>query len=218
MPIKIKHKDPKSTNFGPNDIVINIKKGTIFYKSEKGIFTLQGDNLNTPEEVTNFEGSITATKGFFKSPGIGKLKVNPIKGTTNTSAFKFKVGAQPTLEVKGHIIPSASSQPRHDLGSLENPWRHFYVSPNSFFFVKQRAGVGGSRIGSTFIVGEYRKETIKETETLSEENVTDLKSGKSLSGSGDLNVEGKLTVAAGITLTAGGITGSIDTTIDGGSF
>ena len=55
MPIKIKHKDPKSTDFGPNDIVINIKKGTIFYKSEKGIFTLQGDNLNTPEEVTNFE-------------------------------------------------------------------------------------------------------------------------------------------------------------------
>ena len=40
MGIKIKYKDPKSTDFGPNDIVINVRTGTIFYKSEKSLFKL----------------------------------------------------------------------------------------------------------------------------------------------------------------------------------
>lgn len=48
MGIKIKHRDPKSTDFSPNDIIINVKEGTIFYKSNEGLFRIQGDNLNTP--------------------------------------------------------------------------------------------------------------------------------------------------------------------------
>ena len=215
MSIKIKHKDPKPTDFGPNDIVINVKEGTIFYKSEKGIFKLQGDNLNSPDDLIDFgETSISATKGFFKSPGLNNLKIQ------GRGIHTFRVGPQPTLEVKGHIIPSASSQPRHDLGSLENPWRDIYVSPNSFFFVKQRAGVGGSRIGSTFIVGRYRKETIIETEVLSQENVTDLKAGRSISGSGDLRILGNISASGTYFGNGSGLTNITATVgdIDGGSF
>ena len=73
MPIKIKHKDPKSTDFGPNDIVINIKKGTIFYKSEKSLFKLQGDNLNTTKDVINFEPKLALDGGLDGTSEIRKV-------------------------------------------------------------------------------------------------------------------------------------------------
>ena len=48
MGIKTKNKDPKSTELKSNDIIINTKTGTIFYKNEKKeLFKVQGDNLNT---------------------------------------------------------------------------------------------------------------------------------------------------------------------------
>tara|TARA_B100000287_G_C20650028_1_gene786527 strand:- start:646 stop:1458 length:813 start_codon:yes stop_codon:yes gene_type:complete len=47
MGIKIKHRDPKSTDFSSTDIIININEGTLFYKTPTGLFKLQGDNLNT---------------------------------------------------------------------------------------------------------------------------------------------------------------------------
>ena len=47
MAIKIKNRDPKSTEFTSKDIVININEGTMFYKTPKDMFKIQGDNLNT---------------------------------------------------------------------------------------------------------------------------------------------------------------------------
>ena len=70
MGIKTKNKDPKSTELQPNDIFINTKTGTIFYKNEKNeLFKVQGDNLstlNTSEQITkqistlNFSFKITS--------------------------------------------------------------------------------------------------------------------------------------------------------------
>tara|TARA_R110002167_G_scaffold185389_1_gene385967 strand:- start:1061 stop:1474 length:414 start_codon:yes stop_codon:yes gene_type:complete len=48
MGIKIKYQDPKSTDFSPNDIVINVKEGSLFYKSNKELFKIQGDKVSTP--------------------------------------------------------------------------------------------------------------------------------------------------------------------------
>ena len=53
MAIKIKSRDPKTTDFNPNDIVINVKKGTLFYKSNKELFKIQGDKVSTPN-ITEF--------------------------------------------------------------------------------------------------------------------------------------------------------------------
>ena len=66
MAIKIKHRDPRSTDFSPKDIVVNVKEGTLFYKSDTSIFRIQGDNLNTLNtEVThdflNLSGSMIIT-------------------------------------------------------------------------------------------------------------------------------------------------------------
>ena len=41
MTVKIKSRDPKLTDFSKEDLVINTKKGTLFYKSELGIHKLQ---------------------------------------------------------------------------------------------------------------------------------------------------------------------------------
>ena len=100
MSIKIKYKDPKPTDFGPSDIVINAQEGTLFYKSEKGIFKLQGDNLGTTTDVINFgESIISASKGSFRSPGLGSLKIE-----TGVGIYKFII-EKPTLEVGGNIFP-----------------------------------------------------------------------------------------------------------------
>ena len=52
--IKIKHRNPKRQEFTPNDIVINVKNGTLFYKSNFAIFRLQGVQTTkiTPEADT----------------------------------------------------------------------------------------------------------------------------------------------------------------------
>ena len=212
MGIKIKHKDPKTTEFNNDDLVINVKTGDIFYKSEKNLFKLQGDNLNTTQDISFFN-NISASKAFINSPGIGKMKIGSKENNV------FEVGNK-AMEVLGSIIPKASSEPNYDLGSIDNPWREVYVSENSFRFVKREKGVGHSKIGTSFIIGQYKSENTKTTTSFSKQNVDDLKQGKSISGSGDLRVAGKaridnqLTLNAGLNITAGGITGSID----GGSF
>lgn len=176
MAIKIKHKDPKSTDFGPNDIVINIKEGTIFYKSEKGLFKIQGDQLNTTTDIIKFESDISASKGFFTTPGIGTMKLG-----VGPERNKFTIGPSPTIEVTGHILPSSTAAPSYDLGSPNKPFRDLFLSPSSIRFIKTRAGVGGSRIGTTFIIGKYKKETVpEEEETFTQENVTDLKAGRTI--------------------------------------
>jgi len=213
MAIKIKHIDPKITDFSPNDIIINIKTGDIFYKSEKALFKLKGDNLNTLTDTISFNANISASKGFFTGPTLGDMVI----GSQNSDAFE--VGGK-TIEVKGSVEPTLSSEPQYDLGSLERPWRDIFVSEGSFKFVKKDKGIGFSKIGTTFIVGDYKFENTKTFSTFNKKNVDDLKEGKSISGSGDLRVTGKarienqLLVNSGINLLAGGITGSID----GGSF
>ena len=175
MAIKIKHKDPKSTDFGPNDIVININTGTLFYKSTKGIFKLQGDNINNSLDIITTNSSISASRGFFATPGLGALRIQ------GSGLNKFKIGPNPTIEIGGHLLPSGSPAPSYDLGSPNKPFRDLYLSPSSIKFIKTRAGIGGSRIGTTFIVGEYKKETIpEEEETFTQENVTDLKAGRTI--------------------------------------
>ena len=198
MSIKIKYKDPKSTDFGPNDLVINVKEGTIFYKSEKGLFKLQGDNLNTTIDLIDFDSDISAFKGIFKGiPGIGEMRI----GVEGIRPDRFTVqDSLPTIESKGHIIPTTSRIPMYDLGSITNPWRDIYFSPDSLHFVKTARGVGNSKIGTTFKLGNYGLETISESTTLSKTDIDDLKEGKSItSQSLTLSTTGDVEAVLGVT-------------------
>ena len=53
MAIKIKHRDPIKSDFSSTDLIINTKEGTLFYKSHKGLFKIQGDKVSTPD-ITEF--------------------------------------------------------------------------------------------------------------------------------------------------------------------
>ena len=154
MAIKIKHKDPKPTDFGPNDIVINVKEGTLFYKSEKNIFKLTGDNLDKTNDFINLDSNISASKGYFSTPGIGELVVGS-KGID-----VFEVGIK-TLVVGGSIIPSSSRASRHDLGSLKEPWKDIYLTSDSLHFVKEGKGIGFSQLENGFIVENYSDQSIE---------------------------------------------------------
>ena len=70
MGIKIKHIDPKSTDFSPNDIVINIKGGSMFYKtSNNDLYKVQGDNLETPDIDESGAMLVTYPWSFTKNFG-----------------------------------------------------------------------------------------------------------------------------------------------------
>ena len=53
MSIKIKNRDPKKTEFAADEIIINRKDGTLFFKSENNLLKIQGDTVSTTEtEIT----------------------------------------------------------------------------------------------------------------------------------------------------------------------
>ena len=50
MAIKIKHRNPKSTDFKSNELIVNTEEGTLFYKDSKNnLYKIQGDNLSTSD-------------------------------------------------------------------------------------------------------------------------------------------------------------------------
>ena len=68
MTIRNKNRDPKSTDFKPNEVIINNKAGTLFYKDSKNnVFRVQGDNLSTaqteitPDNIINADFLITGS-------------------------------------------------------------------------------------------------------------------------------------------------------------
>ena len=151
MTIKSKNKNPKSTEFGPSDIIINNKEGSLFFKDNKNqLFKIKGDNVNINNDLIIFEGAISASKGFFSSPGIGQMVIGDI---SSQNINTFEVGIK-TLEVEGSITPFLTRTAKYDLGSIDNPWRDLYLANNNIQFVNTGKGVGFSKIGSTFIIGE----------------------------------------------------------------
>ena len=62
MALKIKHRNPKATEFKSSDLVLNITEGTLFYKNNNNnLFKIQGDNLNTPN--TELENGLSLREG-----------------------------------------------------------------------------------------------------------------------------------------------------------
>ena len=54
--IKIKHREPKRTEFTPNDIVIDVKNGRLFYKSNFDTFKVVGINLTSDQTSSGTTG------------------------------------------------------------------------------------------------------------------------------------------------------------------
>ena len=136
MGIKIKNRDPRPTDFKKDDIVLNIKEGTLFYKSNKGLFRVQGDNINTTE--TEF-----LPDNIIK----GNLTINgssDIKEDLTVSGSLLPLGGD--LIVSGSITTSGSLIPSitdfHDLGSATKQWNHLHVKNTSIKMYENGAEIG----------------------------------------------------------------------------
>lgn len=89
MGIKIKNKNPKTTDFSNDDIVINHKEGTLFFKSDSNLIKIQSasllDNVSASGEIKSHNvsasGEIKADSGSFKhivSPDQSIIKYNTL--------------------------------------------------------------------------------------------------------------------------------------------
>ena len=121
MAIKIKYRDPKTTDFSKEDLVINTKTGDLFYKSEKGLHKLKENQTTpTPTPTTNYfyerfsadwEG-IQSEKGI---PWAGNVDVSyvrfqnvfvtPHEGTIHKLYWK-QTGSSSNITVKVYIKPT----------------------------------------------------------------------------------------------------------------
>ena len=81
MPIKIKNRDPKRTDFAANDIIINRKDGTLFFKSEKELLKIQGDTVGTVETEISADDNISV-------PGTGSFgRIETLTISASTGDF-----------------------------------------------------------------------------------------------------------------------------------
>mgnify|MGYP003663583800 CR=1 FL=1 len=60
MAIKLKHRNPKSTDFKRDDIVINIKEGSLFFKSNKGLHKVSTETFIDTDDIS--KNTITINK------------------------------------------------------------------------------------------------------------------------------------------------------------
>ena len=81
MPIKIKNRDPKRTDFAANEIIINRKDGTLFFKSEKALLKIQGDTVGTVETEISADDNISV-------PGTGSFgRIETLTISASTGDF-----------------------------------------------------------------------------------------------------------------------------------
>ena len=81
MPIKIKNRDTKRTDFAANEIIINRKDGTLFFKSEKELLKIQGDTVGTVETEISADDNISV-------PGTGSFgRIETLTISASTGDF-----------------------------------------------------------------------------------------------------------------------------------
>lgn len=97
MPIKIKNRDPKRTDFAANEIIINRKDGTLFFKSEKELLKIQGDTVGTVETEISADDNISV-------PGTGSFgRIETLTISASTGDFDAS-----TIRIGGESLNKAN--------------------------------------------------------------------------------------------------------------
>ena len=98
MGIKIKNRDPKSTDFSSRDIIINVNEGSLFYKSNNHVFKVIGDNLST--DKIEIGGSATGDMIY----SINKNVLIESQPGDLTTTYKLKVVQDNNTNVNGLAV------------------------------------------------------------------------------------------------------------------
>ena len=107
MPIKIKNRDPKTTDFKKDEAVINITDGSLFYKSNKGLHKVATTTVVTTAVTTATEDLTTSISDLVDtSPSLTTEDIQVIVGNmfennteTNINATYDSVAGVINLEV-----------------------------------------------------------------------------------------------------------------------
>jgi len=97
MAIKTKNKNPRIADFGQQDLIINIKEGSLFYKSEKGLHKY----IEQPSyQLQNFSTNWTGTSG---SPTVDPLLEKFIDWTNTAESATVAYTRQLLIPFNGMI-------------------------------------------------------------------------------------------------------------------
>ena len=195
MGIKIKNRDPRSTDLRADDIIINNKEGSIFYKGNGRLYKLKGDDVKTPATESNSYpnlkvSTITATSASFLYITASVIDVDA--ETIRFGGVPF--GKSDVQSLNAGLFPTTTVVARTSQGDDDRDYDQ-YIKPQAIFspvddstYAKYTtAGRVGQFVGGTLFFDQNRN--------------------------GDNNY-----IALGATDTQIRITGTITASIDGGSF
>ena len=91
MGIKIKHRDPKTTDFKKNEVVINITDGSLFYKSSKGLHKV-ATTATVGSAVVNIE-EIDIDELIDSFPSITTEEIQAIVGAMFSDNIETNINA-----------------------------------------------------------------------------------------------------------------------------
>lgn len=192
MGVKIKNRDPRSTDLRADDIIINNKEGSIFYKGNGRLYKLKGDDVKTPTTESNMHsfGIITAVSGAFSYITASVIDVDA--ETIRFGGIPF--GKNDVQSLNAGLFPTTTVVARTSQGDDDRDYNQ-YIKPQAIFspvddstYAKYTtAGRVGQFVGGTLFFDQNRN--------------------------GDNNY-----IALGAANTQIRITGTLTASIDGGSF
>jgi len=103
MGIKTKNRDPKTTDFSNNDIVINHKEGTLFYKSDTGLI-----KLGPSTSGSGGGGTLTFLSTGQRSGSSGITGSLDITGPSNTMLSAVNISSSNFLYAKDLVVAQSS--------------------------------------------------------------------------------------------------------------